>query len=134
MFEKPYQCQVHRTWYSTEFDGSQDFSNTLLMCLIFSRSPKREGRRPSFHSRLPLPVIFATAPGVFAERRVRCRTSRCRNTHFGFPVGVGDFAKVPGGVLTTPGSGEDSLRGVLTLPASWISCEQYFIAKCVLTG
>src|SRR5208283_1600994 len=74
----------------------------FLMCLIFSRSPKREGRRPSFHSRLPLPVILATAPGVFAERRVRCRTSRCRNTHFGFPVGVGDFAKVPGGVLTTP--------------------------------
>ena len=44
MFEKSCQCQVHRTWYrlhasspeaevstySTEFDGSQDFSNTLL--------------------------------------------------------------------------------------------------------
>ena len=43
MFEKSCQCQVHRTWYrlhssspeaevstySTEFDGSQDFSNTL---------------------------------------------------------------------------------------------------------
>src|SRR5260370_21878489 len=44
MFEKSCQFQVHRTWYrlhpsspkaevstySTEFDGSQDFSNTLL--------------------------------------------------------------------------------------------------------
>src|SRR5271166_4630294 len=43
MFEKSCRCQVHRTWYrlhasspeaevstySTEFDGSQDFSNTL---------------------------------------------------------------------------------------------------------
>jgi hypothetical protein len=43
MFEKSCQCQVHRMWYrlhpsspeaevstySTEFDGSQDFSNTL---------------------------------------------------------------------------------------------------------
>ena len=45
------------------------------MCLIFSRSPKREGRRPSLHFRLPLPVIATPAPGVFAARPVWCRNS-----------------------------------------------------------
>ena len=79
------------------------------------------GSRPSFHFRLPLPVISATAPGVFAARRVWCRTSSCRNTHFDFPVGVGDFAMVPGVFSAPPFPVKDSLRGVLTLPASWIS-------------
>src|SRR5258708_39457898 len=40
--------------------------------------------------------------------------SSCRNTHFDFPVGVGDFANGSGGVLSTPGSGD----GITWFP-SW---------------
>jgi len=61
-------------------------------------------RAPHFH--LPLPVISATAPGLFAARRVWCRTSSFRNTHFHFPVGVDDSAMVPGVFSAPPGSGE----------------------------
>src|SRR5208282_4095665 len=79
------------------------------------------GRAP--HFRLPLPVISATAPGVFVARRVWCRTSSCRSTHFDFPVGVGDSAMVPGVFSAPPVPVKDSLRGVPTLPARWISFE-----------
>jgi hypothetical protein len=78
---------------------------------------RQAGRRP-FHFRLPLPVISATAPGVFGAGRVRCRTSRWRNTHFNFPVGVGDFAMVPGAFSAPPVPAKDSRR--LTLSASRI--------------
>ena len=73
------------------------------------------------HFRLPLPVISATAPGVLAARQVWCRTSSWRNTHFDFPVGVGDAAMVPGVFSAPPVPVTASLRGVLTLPARWIS-------------
>ena len=89
------------------------------------------GRRAP-HFRLPLPVISATAPGVFAARRVWCRTISCRNTHFHFPVWMGDFAMVPGAFSALPVPVRDSPRGVLTLRASWISCQQCFVANCVL--
>src|SRR5208282_6572700 len=66
-------------------------------------------------------ALIGDPTGVFAARRVRCRTSGCRDTHFGFPVGVGAFAKVPGVFSPPPVPVKDSLPGVLTLPASWIS-------------
>src|SRR5271157_6427505 len=92
------------------------------------------GSRPSFHFRLPLPVISATAPGVFAARRVWCRTSSCRNTHFDFQVGVGDFAMVPGGVLSTPVSAEGFTSRRPDAAGELDFLEHCFIAKCVLIG
>ena len=41
--------------------------------------------------------------------------------HPDFQVGVDDFAMVPGVFSAPPVLVKDSLRGVLTLPASWIS-------------
>ena len=41
---------------------------------------------------------------------------------------------VPGVFSAPPVPVKDSLRGIPTLPASWISFEHCFIAKCVLIG
>jgi len=77
-------------------------------------------------------ALIGDPTGVFAARRVRCRTSRCRNNHFDFPVGVGDFAMVPGVFSAPPIPMKDSLRGVLTQPASWISLSMAFLPSVFL--
>src|SRR5208337_4666690 len=113
---------THRNRRNTPYAQSPRSGMSLFKHALSASSFMIDGERT-------LPVISATAPGVFAARRVRCR-----NTHFDFPVGVRDFAMLPGVFLSTPGSGEGFTSRRPDAAGELVFLEHGVIAKCVLIG